>query len=380
MCQMEPLDTGQIKEEPLDPLDTGQIKEEPLDMNDPIDSDMQQPSVIITEQPFNVSSLIKTKEFSCGQCGAEFSTKSSAQRHISTRHVVKQQLRCEKCDYQTTSTVRMENHSTKHEQVVTCTICEMTFSSDQELSTHLVSHEATPNDDGSLKCVDCDQLLYGLGALRKHRNKVHVQNISHKFNCNECGQTFPFNKSLKNHILIHHPTDEYLQSVSSQCEECNQMFETAQGLNQHQLICLETPNSFPCKECSSNWTSATSLKKHYAEHHSLMKEVCNVCGATITIGGLNEHKKMHTSTKDNACEHCAKKFLRKRHLNFHIKTVHMKQGLHQCPQCDRRCALMSQLKRHINSRHTKEIKYPCDQCKFFTHDKKHLTQHKKNIH
>lgn len=168
-----------------------------------------------------------------------------------------------------------------------------------------MSHEAIQNDDESFQCLDCDK-LYSLSALRLHRNKVHKQN---KVKCNECDQTFSFNSWLEKHILIHHPTSEYLKSVSSQCEECKQMFKSADVLDQHQLTCLENPLSFPCKDCSSKWASATSLKKHYAEHHSKAKEVCKICGWATFIGGLSFHmKKLHTGERKYSCEHCQKRF------------------------------------------------------------------------
>lgn len=120
-----------------------------------------------------------------------------------------------------------------------------------DLEEHSLIHEGILRKDGKLQCIDCDKIFANRGGLRGHLNRFHNKKDWHKFECDECGKTFPIKQMLDYHKINKHTTIEHLQAVSSQCKACQQDFENAELLNQHQLTCLEKPESFPCKECET---------------------------------------------------------------------------------------------------------------------------------
>jgi transcription elongation factor Elf1 len=188
MCKMDPV----IK----DSLDRPQ--DDPLAL------------VTITDDPSksNESSSIQTKMFSCGFCGIKFGRRPSLTKHISTQHVLKEELSCKNCNYRTTSTARMKKHSASHVKkediVISCTICEEKFSSKVELSQHFVSHEVIRNDDESFQGQIKD---FNVSSLNKTK----------EFSCGQCGEEFSTKSSTQRHIATQH--DVVKQELT--CDKCD---------------------------------------------------------------------------------------------------------------------------------------------------------------
>ena len=83
--------------------------------------------------------------------------------------------------------------------------------------------------------------------------------------------------------------------------------------------------------------TATALRKHIAETHELIRQVCDICGTIIvSIHYLKDHMKLkHEQTKDFTCHYCGKAFALKPLLKNHILNSHeQSKRRYNCAKCD----------------------------------------------
>ena len=80
-----------------------------------------------------------------------------------------------------------------------------------------------------------------------------------------------------------HPNDAQLAAIEAKCENCQMTFDYAVSLNSHLMRCLPTNDlkDFSCANCDTSWYSGIALKKHIAETHGFICNVCHICGSII---------------------------------------------------------------------------------------------------
>jgi len=162
-----------------------------------------------------------------------------------------------------------------------------------------------------------------------------------------------------------------------------------------------------------------ATKKCYLKHAYLIheggnekrrqKKICDICGASISANGMNQHVRSVHTHKDERnfhCEHCGKKFKHRTELTSHIThhtgelnfsctgcgKKHRRSGearlcekthrgifKHSCHLCDYKTHKKNSLERHLNS-HVKSTPFSCPVCGFKSGRKDNLKQHVEKRH
>jgi KRAB domain-containing zinc finger protein len=189
---------------------------------------------------------------------------------------------------------------------------------------------------------------------------------------------------LNQHLRSYHPTDEQVSQVDCVCLECSNMFQTAIELNTHLVSCLaeETMKNFKCPNCElDNWHSDVALRRHLAEVHRNILDVCDICGLVLKgCTYLSKHRRTHTDVKDFTCEQCGSAYRTREGLRCHIRGEHRKGKPDVCNICNAVFYYPYRLKRHMKTVHIREVKFQCEQCKYLTYQKHFLAHHDNIVH
>jgi hypothetical protein len=225
----------------------------------------------------------------------------------------------------------------------------------------------------------------------KFFQKMEPLNIIDKtVTCEKCGKTFSTPVYLRQHLTMVHPTKTQITELECNCEKCQKKFVTSEELNTHLKFCLEKPlvKNFKCENCEmKNWHSHIALRKHYAEVHHSIWDICDICGVAIkTSKNISLHKKtVHFGIKEFTCDFCGNRFGYKRALQRHLLGVHKyesgKSKRLKCDKCeDYEAVDKEQLKLHNQAIHIKSVKYECNQCNYFGYRKHCLVDHINSVH
>ena len=167
----------------------------------------------------------------CDQCGESFTQKCHLNRHIQSKHAdVK--YSCDKCNFQATRKDSLNRHiKSKHakssekfiEQINDDPIAdaasefwqpwknkpEKRKNSDTIIDSEPEKKKRRDNDNRNendveheFKCHHCSLSLSSNGSLQKHIKLKHSNTFKH-FICDQCGQGFPRNDYLINHMKKH---------------------------------------------------------------------------------------------------------------------------------------------------------------------------------
>eukprot|EP01083_Nonionella_stella_P107078 309706_1 len=140
----------------------------------------------------------------------------------------------------------------------------------------------------------CQAQFIGIGALNKHRQRVHIR----PFVCRVCHKTFGTKQRLLIHERIH------TKNKCEICKICKKGFVDPTTLRNHMFnihaIRNEMVNPYICRFCLKKFNKKMGLKVHLGTH--LKKE---------------ERKQFH-------CTFCDKGFTVKSNCNRHIKRYHIK--------------------------------------------------------
>ncbi len=104
----------------------------------------------------------------------------------------------------------------------------------------------------------------------KH-NWYSIFNISHSL----CGNTFTYNKNLKDHMLIHAGIKHFT------CSQCGKSFTRKNQLKDH-LVTHSSEKPFRCSECGNTFSCNKSLKDHMLIHAGIKPFSCSQCGKSFT--------------------------------------------------------------------------------------------------
>jgi KRAB domain-containing zinc finger protein len=336
----------------------------------------------------------KSVDVQCNQCTKIFKSVQSLNVHMTTAHSDERPFACDQCEFRAKRSRILQRHIERiHMKLANhkCIHCGRQFYDSSELKLHVDKlHSTTALENSIIQLCDmCDCTFDSLKGLRLHRRIHKIPTEKPTFNCDQCDKVVTTKFYLNNHMKKEHPTDEQIATVGCICETCNMSYQNSMELNCHLDTCHQDylNTNFKCDDCEiNNWHSHISLRKHYAEAHRKIWDICKICGLVLKVdGSLYRHMQaVHNGVKDFTCKQCGKEFGKRFSLQYHISSIHEKnisdKYRFKCDQCDYITMAEYKLKEHINSVHIREVKYECDQCDYFGYRKDGLKNHIKAVH
>ena len=158
-------------------------------------------------------------------------------------------------------------------------------------------------------------------------------NISGKFQCETCENSFSRKTTLLDHVNAVHKG-----LALHSCNLCPLKFERKQNLRKHMRKSHSEKGSFSCLKCDKNFETEFILSQHKRKCMNESKTYeCNLCFKTyLTLSGLSSHKKVfHEGLKNYACSQCDKTYTDGSPLRTHIATAHGESGSFKCSECDK---------------------------------------------
>ncbi|XP_072947067.1 uncharacterized protein [Epargyreus clarus] len=186
----------------------------------------------------------------------------------------------------------------------------------------------------------------------------------------ECGDTFPTEDALKEHLERDHQPK--LEKTEYKCDICEKVFATERACLIHQRV-HTAPRTPRIKEPRDK--EKRSPKKYY----NIKNIVCEVCGKRYASNAaLGYHQRVHTGERPYQCSECPKNFTMPLFLQIHMRT-HTGERPYECPHCPKAFSNKAALLRHDRV-HTGVKPYECPKCgKFFTQSNS-MKLHVKTVH
>ena len=269
-----------------------------------------------------------------------------------------------------------ETVETTEENNFNCQICDETFTTKQNLKSHMRS---THSDTTKIKCKFCDNVFEKNSDLENHIKRNH--DSMEKFDCNKCDKKFALKWRLRKHQEIHEKMNikkchYYNNQKSCPFELIGCMFEHSLAgkckfgkMCKNQLCSYEHENeNFKCEDCDFVCKTETELGAHIDEH---------------------EEWRVTSSFCDNFCrtEHgidiCRSSEEFKEYLGFDIwktRTTMESDSVYKCLKCDKIYDDSDEMKKHIQEKHEHEKTSPCNFCDYESKSWLDLKKHFKNNH
>ncbi|KAI5093045.1 zinc finger protein 721-like [Silurus meridionalis] len=266
--------------------------------------------------------------------------------------------------------LRVENASSAEHR---CSICPLTYSTENQLLKHLREHEA---NDKPHRCDKCSQSYNMEFNLMLHKSTHSTAEPT----CPVCEKKFTRVASLKSHVMVHEKEENLL------CSECGDEFvlhnQLALHLEEHRRELTGT-RVFTCRTCRAEFPSASQLKEHNRTHAKIrpvlsssrnykksidrsgFTNTCHHCGKTFKKPSqLVRHIRIHTGERPFKCTHCGKAFNQKVVLQTHM-VRHTGEKPHLCMLCPASFSQKGNLQSHVQRVHSETAGvpvYPCMDC------------------
>ncbi|CAG2119287.1 unnamed protein product [Medioppia subpectinata] len=313
----------------------------------------------------------RPKNFICDYIGCEkqFTENEKLLAHIRVRHTMERPLGCDVCH----KTYPTERCLRAHQKIHTEGFKRFPQTSKKKYNyireKSLVCHYS-----------GCERRFREREYLLAHIRVKHTK--ERPFGCDVCHKTFPTQRCLKKHQIIH--TDTAKPFVCSWVG-CDYAFRTNQSLSNHTQSHLQL-RQYACDECDSRFNLKRGLEAHKNTVHSTARPyTCDwpACEATYKdLTMLKRHKQTHLGVKQYVCdiEGCGKGFVTHNHLKQH-KRQHTLPFVCSWPACDRRFPSNNRLQDHMNSHQgLRVVDCPVEGCdKTFT-SKPCARQHLRQVH
>ena len=224
--------------------------------------------------------ISSTDRIKCKLCIYSYSTTTSLNRHVQTKHLKQKNYKCDVCNNHYSRSDLLKRHKLTHDQKrqrFPCQNCPMNFSREDYL-------------------------------------KVHVGNVhlDIKYECNICQERFARPDLLKIHVQIKHLKAKY------PCEECNMEFNWPGNLARHKSSIHDGIYKMVCKPCKRSFRDGYLLRKHYEKFHSNNKSLAlkTKPNRKMVASLIKTLKK-----KKFLCKKCVRSFKNqddfKRHISMH---------------------------------------------------------------
>eukprot|EP00457_Paulinella_chromatophora_P002865 gb/GEZN01002870.1/.p1 GENE.gb/GEZN01002870.1/~~gb/GEZN01002870.1/.p1 ORF type:complete len:692 (+),score=31.98 gb/GEZN01002870.1/:101-2176(+) len=259
------------------------------------------------------------KPYQCVNCKRNFTSSSALKYHVTTFVCNKTNpiaRMCTICNKSYMKEAALQRHLRAHATASSysrthssnipykCPHCALTFTSKDELTSHLRTHN---NGKKPHSCTECNRSFARLGNLKVHK-RVHTG--EQPYGCAECGLNFTFSNALKAHIRSHQDEKPYT------CTKCNTSFRQAFELQRHMRTHGE--KSYPCTRCGRNFPCRSALQFHIRVEKP---HICSECNKSFTQAvQLQHHMRSHSGERPYQCAHCGKNFTVPSGLQLHMRT------------------------------------------------------------
>lgn len=269
--------------------------------------------------------------------------------------------------------------------------------------------KACPEKKALIQCLICKE---DVNTSLKSHMKIHFP--SDDYTCPRCDSRFKLYSSLKLHL--NRTCFEYgQQNVDPEkadksknlykCDKCKEAFRYKVALERHNL----THNALYCGVCRKVLRDAATLARHQASHTPFQ---CNRCEKSFALFKplLRHCQNTHQISRPFKCMHCTKTSSNLRlliahewkhtgHLPFQCadcglrcktdadlishERVHTREKPYLCAECGKTFSRNSNLLRHLNFLHSEsrnQKTYSCSECKKSFKEKGVLRKHQRSKH